>query len=1026
MAVPLLAPLIFPLAQVSARSAPNPPPPLNGEWVDKAHILYNGAVFTDGDISNTDNKYLGETDQGCDNEIFPVIDQANQNGAPSPASLKIHQFSQGGDHCPIVPSENTVFPININKPENKFVTAYRFDDNRIYMPYIKVQNAVGEPLAPGGVFSKLPQSDPLYATHKNIYLFEGKNDKDSQWIELDDGATSGQQFGRSCVTDQDPGAHPFPCATAGPLGVELANGGKPTAPNAQVYPQFNGQIPPAGSTNNNNSSGGGPQTECEKSLSNPLSWLMCPLVDAGVLAVKTLDNAITQELTIKTDSGCSVYDEKGKDCADPNNAPGKALFSVWAAFRSVALALLVIIGLVMIISQALSFGVFDAYTIKKVLPKILIGVIGISLSWYLCKFAIDLFNWIGLGVRSLLYAPFKDVGSINFSSDKGLTTLFTIGTGVFVLGLGLVGILSFVATALMAVAIAFGTLIFRQILIMLLVVTAPVAIVCWILPNTEKAWKMWWDFFTRALVVFPIISLFIAGGRVIAQLATLNATAAGSSAGNGLLAQAAPATGFLSSVIAFVAYFGPYFALPAAFRLAGGAIATVGGVVNDRGKGAFDRLKNFRGERRKQRVENFRNAGHYNTDTRRGRFGNKVGGWVFDADERLPYHLGKGGRGPFGKRGMQLASKIEHAQKEQTVEMMKGWNNTADVNDKTFAAVGGSLSDLSPETREEFIKKGLTTTDQHGNVVGSVLDTQEKFDKAKKILAASNDSTERIAANGLSRIQSSVLNRHRDGQGYASVAGAAMLGLSAHGFGSEESMVEMANKIKADSGGHNDFAESMLVFSEVNGSSGRKAGYSHSVDKQGNFITGTQAGRNFARVSSKNYQAIGGLKKKEAVRDVKDLLGIAQYAQTDDAGRATLREKWMKDGLKSGMSKEDVEASINNRTDGFNSVSDITDTSLPDHVREDAAKAHQAFMEKAHGVDATLYGLTGPVSGAAGDTLGAVQQLINENSSLVNIGGSLSDEDKMNIDASRNMPSGGQFGGAGGLGSGGVGPAGLS
>jgi hypothetical protein len=230
---------------------------------------------------------------------------------------------------------------------------------------------------------------------------------------------------------------------------------------------------------------------------------MCPIITAATLAVNTLDNAITSQLTVQTGQG-SIYDE--------NTDNGKALFNTWASFRYIALGLLVIVGLIMIISQALNFGIFDAYTIKKIMPKILIGIIGISVSWYLCKFAIDFFNDLGVGVRSLLYGPFKSLGTVRF--DQGATSLLGIGTGVAIVGLGLIGILSFVATALLAVIIAFGILVFRQIIIILLVVTAPLAIVCWILPNTERVWKMWWDFFIRALVVFPIIALFIAGGRV--------------------------------------------------------------------------------------------------------------------------------------------------------------------------------------------------------------------------------------------------------------------------------------------------------------------------------------------------------------------------------------------------------------------------------------------------------------------------------------------------------------------------------
>lgn len=742
---------------------------------------------------------------------------------------------------------------------------------------------------------------------------------------------------------------------------------------------------------------GEPTPECEIQLFNPLTWLMCPLITAGVGAVQTLDNAITSQLNFDTKKSDSLLNE--------NSPGGKALFNAWASFRYISLGLLLVIGLVMIMSQALSFGVFDAYTIKKILPKMLIGIIGVSVSWYLCKFAIEIANDLGLGVRSLLYGPFKTLGPAQF--NQGVSSLLTVGAGVAVLGLGVLGILSFIVTALMAVMIAFAILVFRRILIILLVVTAPVAIICWILPNTQRVWKLWWDFFSRALIVFPIISLFIAGGRVVAAVATTTSS-------NGK-------AGFTESAIAFIAYFGPYFALPAAFRLAGGAIATIGGLANDRSRGAFDRLKNFRGERSKKRVAEFRNAGLYNNNTRRGRIGNKIGGWAFDADERLPYFAGaRGGKyNPFRNQSMVIGDKIEHAAKEQTTEMYKKWNNDGDANDKFFAAMGGSMSDLTAPTAARL----RAATDAKGrnlNLEGG-LDTREKFEKAIAIMSQSDDSTERLAANALSRNMGSVLNKTRDGNGYASIHGASMLGLSTHGFGSEESMVEMANKIK-DETGHNEFAESMLVFSEVNGTSGRKAGYSHSIDKEGNIVTGKSAGRDWARASSKSAPDIARLKKRQAVEDTQALVGIMQYAKTDDAGRAALRQKWAAEGL------DDV--AIRNRTDGYFSDAAVMDPNVTDTQRNAAAAAKDAFLDKARTADQTLFALTQTYTGAATDTAGAITKVIEDNAGIIGqVGSTLSAAEKAALQNRGGGGGGGGLGGAnlggGGLGGGGVGGGGL-
>jgi hypothetical protein len=79
--------------------------------------------------------------------------------------------------------------------------------------------------------------------------------------------------------------------------------------------------------------------------------------------------------------------------------------------------------------------------------------------------------------------------------------------------------------------------------------------------------------------MFPLIAAFIATGRVFSAIAIHSG-------------------GTLNQIIGFLAYFAPYFLIPLTFKFAGGFVRQLGGFVNDRSKGGFDRLRNFRTARR--------------------------------------------------------------------------------------------------------------------------------------------------------------------------------------------------------------------------------------------------------------------------------------------------------------------------------------------------------------------------------------------------------------------------------------------
>lgn len=234
---------------------------------------------------------------------------------------------------------------------------------------------------------------------------------------------------------------------------------------------------------------------------------------------------------------------------------------------------------------------FDAYTVKKVLPRLVIAAILIQLSWPLLVMLIQITNNIAWGIEGLLYAPFGgrsalDIGVLletgaGTGSFSALLAGGAIAGGFALVKLGALGLLSLAGAVALALLLAFFVLALRQVIIVALLVTAPIALLAWILPNTEKFWKLWWESFSKLLLMYPLILLLIAGGRIGAYLAAQGITV---NTGNEVF----------RAVIIILVFFAPFFLIPKTFQVAGSAFANIAGIVNNRSKGAFDRLKNYR------------------------------------------------------------------------------------------------------------------------------------------------------------------------------------------------------------------------------------------------------------------------------------------------------------------------------------------------------------------------------------------------------------------------------------------------
>lgn len=581
-----------------------------GTWIDHNHIQVGNTVYTDSKI-DTNDSYTANA-SGCSQQnVINGFLSSNGDGSDNPnnatTTAKITTWAPvgaGNSNCTSVtrdikfsnPNDYSAYFVwqDAGTIQTSDGTAMTFVQNNGNGPFFDDGSGRSSDSTGKCKSQIVPGGSPTQGTL--IIRSSSSNPFSSGFSPQIDYASSHMKFSSGCYVSS-------------PISVHIAN------PN-------NANQKPAGSANagaggNANSD----QLGCDASA-NALSWIICPVTDLMKSAIGVTDDLITQQLTIPTDS---IFCDNNDTC--------NAYYTAWVSFRNIALGLLVVAGMIIVIAQAVGMEILDAYTVRRALPRLLIASLGIILSWTLMNFALTLSNNLGYGVRDLIIAPFHSLNS-SISFSGGAAALIG-GFAAFLVGLvaiiGAIGILlSYLATAGLAVLIAITVLIIRQLVIIVLIILSPVAIVMYVMPNTQRMFRLWWESFSKALLMFPLIAAFIAAGRVFSAISLTNSQ------------------GLFNQLVAFVAYFGPYFAIPLTFRMAGGIMSGVGNFVNQRAQPAMGRLGQYRKDRAVQKLKNARANQFVNEDF--GRFGNnrsvgKMANWVAlqatDQDELIPWKLGK-------------------------------------------------------------------------------------------------------------------------------------------------------------------------------------------------------------------------------------------------------------------------------------------------------------------------------------------------------------------------------------------------
>ncbi len=198
-----------------------------------------------------------------------------------------------------------------------------------------------------------------------------------------------------------------------------------------------------------------------------------------------------------------------------------ALKHAWGNIRNLAYIILIPVMLIMVIGTALGFSFIDAYTVKRALPRLLVAIVFMALSWDICRIMIVVTNDVGRGLAGLIGSVItlpdgKPIHELQiqhvFSGGEGIFTTFLGGAavgGIILVTLAnllplLIAFLALLGIAVFGVLfITFLLLAFRQMIIFALVILAPLAILSWIFPGNDKLWKLWWNSFSKFTPLIP-------------------------------------------------------------------------------------------------------------------------------------------------------------------------------------------------------------------------------------------------------------------------------------------------------------------------------------------------------------------------------------------------------------------------------------------------------------------------------------------------------------------------------------------
>lgn len=295
-------------------------------------------------------------------------------------------------------------------------------------------------------------------------------------------------------------------------------------------------------------------------------------------------------------------------------------FLIWQIMQGFANTMAIIVLLAIIVSQITGIGI-NNYGIKKMLPKLIVVAILINLSFIICEVAIDVSNIVGQGLIGIGRGIANQVGGelsmngLSLTFGSFFTAIFGTAAGAAVVAPIAVEMLSvsafgtlfmlipliFVAiSAIISFVIFLLLLAGRQLLAVVLVAIAPLALVCYILPNTEFLFKKWREAFKAILIVYPVCSAVYVVSRLV-QIVAFNS--------DGIHP--------LLAMVALIASFVPLAVAPMLIRRSISSFGELGNMISRMGDRARSGVSNLQSQFRNSEV--YRQAQRDTMDVRNRR-----------------------------------------------------------------------------------------------------------------------------------------------------------------------------------------------------------------------------------------------------------------------------------------------------------------------------------------------------------------------------------------------------------------------
>ena len=243
-----------------------------------------------------------------------------------------------------------------------------------------------------------------------------------------------------------------------------------------------------------------------------LGWSICPAINAAI---------------IFADGAWSIFEFLLIN--DPLDGSG-TYYDSWTKVRDLANAILVVIFLGIVISQVSNIGISN-YGIKKMLPRLVIVAVAINISYYLMQVIVDIANITGKSIDSIFsgfesYSGLKAANGWSVLFDSILLSATVAGSVGVTLAAGAVlgwpAIILFLGAmiipAIIGIIAGLLALQVRSMLIPILAIFSPVALVAWVLPNTQKLFDKWKSMFTGLVFLYPLASIYYGGLKFAASI----------------------------------------------------------------------------------------------------------------------------------------------------------------------------------------------------------------------------------------------------------------------------------------------------------------------------------------------------------------------------------------------------------------------------------------------------------------------------------------------------------------------------